>query len=45
MKGSLDEALKILNASSDINVKVKDNTIVIEWPLDQIFSLYNIFNM
>lgn len=30
MKGSLDEALKILNASSDINVKVKDNTIVIE---------------
>lgn len=27
---SLEEALKLLNASSDINVKVKDNTIVIE---------------
>lgn len=30
MKDSLEEALKILNASSDINVKVRDNTIVIE---------------
>lgn len=30
MNDSLEEALKLLNASSDINVKVKDNTIVIE---------------
>lgn len=30
MKDSLEEALKLLNASSDINVKVRDNTIVIE---------------
>lgn len=30
MKDSLEEALKLLNASSDINVRVRDNAIVIE---------------
>ena len=30
MRDSLEEALKLLNASSDVNVKVRDNTIVID---------------